>query len=110
MRYLAICGVVIGLAGCGKDKVEDRAGRGDPTKVQVEQLALRKLAMEAYPMWAQKHPTDTCPGSIEDLGADAINDAWGRPRKWLCDDKAFTAQSAGPDGEMDTADDVRSAP
>ncbi len=116
MRIVVAWIVVIGLVGCRKDDKANAGGggggAGGGAKVELEGVALRHLALEAYPMWAAKHPSEACPSSIEDLKEyverDVVNDAWGVPRKWACGDTGFVVQSAGPDGKMDTADDIKS--
>lgn len=40
------------------------------------------------------------------LNAGAVNDAWGQPFEYKVEGKKFTIRSAGPDGQMNTEDDI----
>ena len=81
-------------------------------------IAVRKYAFEAYPQWATEHPDQDCPGALAELreftSYDSDLDPWGHPYRLLCGAslpagvKRLGVQSAGPDGQLDTADDIHS--
>jgi len=114
--------VALSVAGCKDDKATGQGG-GRPAAASKDKetlalLLVKKLAFEAYPTWAMKHPESACPASFADLIADVPGieqkDPWGNEVKTFCGADlppgavGFAAQSAGPDGKHDTADDVRS--
>lgn len=83
---------------------------------KIAKLAVRKLALEAYPQWRTQNPGRGCPSAIEELieeSEDAI-DPWGNKYKLLCPPslppgaKSIAILSFGPDGKEGTDDDVRS--
>ncbi|HEX4453253.1 MAG TPA: hypothetical protein VH143_20420 [Kofleriaceae bacterium] len=88
----------------------------DPHELAV--IAVKQYAFEAYPRWAVEHPDQACPGALAELreltSFDSDLDPWGHPYRVLCGAslpagvKGLGVQSAGPDGQLDTADDVRS--
>jgi hypothetical protein len=79
-------------------------------------LLVKKLAFEAYPMWARDHADLACPAAPSDLAKyiDTLDDPWGHPLRIYCGAnlppgaRGFAAASAGPDGAFDTADDIKS--
>ncbi len=42
------------------------------------------------------------------LKEGALNDAWGQPFEYKLEGKRYTIRSAGPDGQMNTEDDITS--
>jgi hypothetical protein len=88
----------------------------DPKRVAT--LAAKVYAFEAYPQWAMQHPDKACPGALAELreftSFESDLDPWGHPYRLMCGPslppgaKGVAIQSAGPDGQLDTADDVRS--
>jgi hypothetical protein len=88
----------------------------DPQGVAV--IAAKKYAFEAYPQWAAEHPDKECPAALAELreftSFDSDLDPWGHPYRLMCGPslpptaKGVAIQSAGPDGQFDTADDIRS--
>ena len=51
------------------------------SKDDLAQLAVRKLAHEAYPHWVAQHRDQECPQRIEELAttnSDDARDPWGR--------------------------------
>jgi hypothetical protein len=79
---------------------------------------LKKLAYEAYPQWAMAHPDKACPAKLADLlewtDHKDIKDPWKHDFKMFCGAnlpktaKGIAIQSAGPDGKLDTKDDIKS--
>ncbi len=88
----------------------------DPNRVAA--LAAKTYAFEAFPQWAVQHPDKACPGALAELreftSFDSDLDPWGHPYRMMCGSslpptaKGIAIQSAGPDGQFDTADDVQS--
>ncbi len=71
-----------------------------------------KSAVQAY-----KIEKDKLPQSLEDLTvginddeplleAGSLRDAWGQEFEYKVDGKKYTIRSAGPDGQMNTEDDI----
>ena len=71
-----------------------------------------KSAVQAY-----KIEKDKLPQSLEDmtvginddeplLEAGSLRDAWGQEFEYKVDGKKYTIRSAGPDGQMNTEDDI----
>jgi hypothetical protein len=98
-------------------QIQALSGGGDDPK-RVAAHDAKKYAFEAYPQWAVEHPDKACPGALAELreftSFDSDNDPWGHPYRMMCGPslppgaKGVAIQSAGPDGQFDTADDVRS--
>ena len=117
------------LVACAKDnpvshpvdnRVEaaPRATPVDPAMVDKTRLLVKRLAFEAFPMWAMAHPDKNCPDTVADLleyvdDREAV-DAWKRPLKMFCGAtlppgvNGFGVRSVGPDGVDATADDLTS--
>jgi len=82
------------------------------TKRQSTGIQLTRYAYEAYPVWRAEHPATACPSSLDDLRPYANSDrfdAWGNKLVFRCATfpaPALWVQSAGPDGELDTSDDL----
>lgn len=94
--------LVLAALGCGSKS-------DDGSKRELAQIATRKLALEAYPMWSLRPANEgRCPtaSDLVEFGGTA-QDPWGRPYTIECRDKRVVAISAGPDGKSGTADDVR---
>ena len=103
--------MVFVLVGCSKES--------DQSKIDLAELAVKKIALEAYPQWAMRNPTKDCPSSIDELaefvnGKDQLIDPWKRPIEILCgpsappEIKGLGAMSLGPDGKKGTDDDIKS--
>jgi hypothetical protein len=81
-------------------------------------MFVKKLAFEAYPQWATEHPDKACPAKLADLleftDHKDIKDPWKHDLKMFCGAnlpkgaKGLAIQSAGPDGKLDTKDDIKS--
>lgn len=95
---------------------KDDAGQA---KVKATKVAVVQIATEAYPRWSVENPAASCPGSIDELGKylnhPDLTDMWGHKYVMLCGTEAPPAArggigvvSAGPDGKVGTADDVKS--
>jgi hypothetical protein len=92
------------------------ATHDDPRRAAA--IDAKQYAFEAYPQWAMEHPDTACPGALAELreftSFDSDLDPWGHPYRMMCGPslppgaKGVAIQSAGPDGQFDTADDVRS--
>ena len=86
--------------------------------VDEAKILVQKFAFEAYPSWSMAHPEKACPAKLTDLleymDVKTIKDPWKHDLKMFCGanlpkgSKGFAVQSAGPDGKLDTADDVKS--
>ena len=118
------------LVGCKGDKTgaakeeADNGGR----KIKITQRLTRRLAYEAYPTWSMQNPDKPCPEKVDELvtalvtlmddktGTIVNKDPWGHELKMFCgptlpaDARGLAIQSAGPDGKLDTADDIKSWP
>src|SRR6266542_5689691 len=76
----------------------------------VEVAACMKKVLRQFVAWSHDHAGAPCP----DLAALGVieNDPWGHPLQLTCSDQPANqiigAISAGPDGAIDTADDVAS--
>ncbi|HSD86483.1 MAG TPA: hypothetical protein VLB44_03175 [Kofleriaceae bacterium] len=81
------------------------------SKVDIAQLQLNKLALEAYPSWRATHAG--CPGAIDELFelADTKDgkDPWGSPIVMACNSAGILVVSAGEDLTFGTADDAEAA-
>jgi hypothetical protein len=96
--------------------VEGPTRSADPRELAT--IAVTTYAFEAYPQWTMDHPDKACPGALAELreftSFDSDLDPWGHPYRLMCGSslppsaKGVAIQSAGPDGQFDTADDVRS--
>lgn len=80
-------------------------------------LVVKQYADEAYPQWAQAHPSAACPGDIDELAEYSsyqVLDPWGHKLVAQCGAAlpagatGIAIHSLGPDGVDDTADDIRS--
>jgi hypothetical protein len=75
---------------------------------------VHRLAFQAFPRWAAQNPVKACPSSLAELSAFAAGistvDPWGKPYGLICDPdtREVGVYSPGPDGTVDTADDVNS--
>jgi hypothetical protein len=94
-----------------------RTAGADPNVDEAKMLVM-KLAFEAFPSWSQAHPGKSCPAKLADLleftDRKDTKDPWKHELKMFCGAnlpagvKGIAIQSAGPDGKLDTADDVKS--
>ena len=105
--------LVAALSACGSKAADD------PKAIDQASLLVKKLAFEAYPTWAMKHPEAACPKSAAELAESfedkSLKDPWGHEVRTFCGASlpkgargGFAAASAGPDGAFDTADDIKS--
>lgn len=90
------------------------------SKVKLAQIVVQDYANQAYARWSMDHPDKQCPDSINDLakyGADQkdVKDPWGKALVLYCGDtkpEGMTGTvgvlSHGPDGDLNTADDITS--
>jgi hypothetical protein len=88
------------------------------SETDLNKIMVKKYADEAYPQWSMLHRAKTCPDSIDELAAEEDQreavDEWGNPLTMLCGDQrppgvhGVGIVSAGEDGELGTADDVKS--
>jgi hypothetical protein len=87
----------------------------DPTS--AARATVRRY-VAAYPAWHADHPRDPCPAILFDLAkytAFDPKDPWGHDYDELCGrdlpptvTEGIAVVSAGPDGVMNTADDIHS--
>jgi hypothetical protein len=99
------------------DKMQKLQGRTLPPS-ELAKHEVQQYAFEAYPQWAVANPSKACPASIAELNEYTTRkddlDPWGHPYKLMCGPtlppgaKGVAVASAGPDGQFDTGDDVRS--
>jgi len=76
---------------------------------------VRAYVEEAFPKWRADHEDAKCPKTIDELatyfgeaaGIPVKTDPWGHDLVMTCDDKGVAVLSLGPDGQKDTADDIR---
>jgi hypothetical protein len=123
MKHGASIVIALALASCGKKDSNAQAtasggGSSGASKVKAAELLTKKLAFEAYPTWAMKNPETSCPATLAELLAQVDDtpgkDPWGNDLKMFCgptlpaEAKGLAIQSAGPDGKLDTADDIKS--
>ena len=113
---LAIGVTLTGSVGAALCKACTMFACDSGTPAQRAKLDLGDLLHEAVPMWAIEHPRQRCPASIAELApfrnSLSLNDPWGHPIHVICGTSlssgrfAVWARSAGPDGEVDTDDDI----
>jgi hypothetical protein len=85
----------------------------DPPRADTTRLAVQQLAYVAYPMWWAEHDR-TCPAALAELEGYTMARtrivAWGHRLVGRCHPSGgLYVGSPGPDGEIDTADDIWSA-
>ena len=113
---LAIGVALTGSLGAALVKTRTMTACSFGTPKQRAKMELGVLLQEAVPMWAVEHPGQRCPVSISELApfrnSRSVNDPWGHPIDVVCGTSlssgrfAVWARSAGPDGELDTDDDI----
>jgi len=85
----------------------------------LTQLRVRGYATDGLAIWKQKNPGKACPTSMADLAAAVdpeatILDEWGKELVMVCGGKlpegaeGIAIVSLGPDGQLGTADDIKS--
>jgi len=91
-----------------------------PPRAAITLRNLHRLAYEAFPLWRQAHPLDTCPRTIEELASYTNTDTrgpYGGDANYLftCDPKLMPPgvthiwmRDPGEDGIPNTADDFTS--
>jgi hypothetical protein len=111
-----VIGCLASAAGCGEDELPRR----HEVKLDLARRMVKKLAFEAYPQFALRPSNEgKCPTVAQLLEAGALHatlakDPWGRDHVIRCGAdlppaaRGVGVQSAGPDGKVDTADDVAS--
>jgi len=112
MIVIAIIGLVMGLV-----VVPALFGKLKQSEKEIAQLAVTKLANEAYPHWALANPSQQCPPDMkaltDELG-NATADPWGTPYRMLCGAnlpqgaRHVAVLSLGPDRAENTEDDIKS--
>lgn len=91
--------------------------RGE-SRTEIAAVTVKKYAFEAFPQWAAAHPDRACPERLADLdeymSGSPTKDPWGRGYRMRCGAnlpagaKGLGVVSAGEDGKLDTADDIKS--
>jgi prepilin-type N-terminal cleavage/methylation domain-containing protein len=112
---LAIIAVVMGLL-FGPQLIRSLT----EAKVKETRIIVTDFASKAYTQWSL-NSGETCPQSLEELkkytNVPETKDAWGRPLTMVCAGSGggelpegipFGVVSAGEDGQMGTADDIKS--
>ncbi|HUJ59104.1 MAG TPA: type II secretion system protein GspG [Kofleriaceae bacterium] len=117
---LGIIGLLMGVAlfflimrGVSEIRKGVREAASELDKMEQARMTVSKYAFEAYPEWATQHPDKKCPDRLDELdeyldGKGKL-DPWGHPYEMKCIDKGIEVISRGPDGEIDTPDDIRSS-
>jgi hypothetical protein len=99
----AITLALVVLVACGKPAE-------DPHAKELAKILVSKFAFEAYPQWAAAHADKECPATIGELleytNDKAARDPWGNELRFDCNHGRPTVRSAGPDGKLDTPDDI----
>jgi general secretion pathway protein G len=85
--------------GAGQDA--DTASRADAGVIQAAALSFRALHNEGCPTISKLEQEDLLDRDSRE------DDAWGNRFRVRCDDTQIVVTSAGPDGQPDTADDIR---
>jgi serine/threonine-protein kinase len=79
----------------------------DPDAALAKQM---KVALSGFVAWSHSHPGAPCP--VASALGEPVEDPWGHPLELTCTDQPANqiagAISAGPDGELGTADDIGS--
>ena len=115
MIVLAILALVMGLL------LGPRILRAfSEAKEDTQKALVKKYVYEGFLDWARKNPTKGCPSSLQEvataMGRNDSKDAWGRELLMFCGDTlppgaaadGFAVMSLGPDGQQNTADDIKS--
>jgi prepilin-type N-terminal cleavage/methylation domain-containing protein len=121
MIVLAIIALVMGFLVGPKIMRMFGESKSDTTK-----LMMKEYADEAYLGWQKSNPGKQCPAALGDLnkwtnrktaeeskdGKVDVNDAWGNPMTMQCPPPpgahGIGVTSAGPDGKLETEDDLHS--
>jgi general secretion pathway protein G len=118
MIVLAILALVIGLVLV--PKVYERLSE---SREETQRILVKKYAHEGFIEWVRKPANQAkggCPASLQEiadiLGRKDTNDNWGTPLSFYCGSNlppgaqsaGFAVQSAGPDRQMNTPDDIKS--
>lgn len=109
--------MVMVLAACNGDKAPARAD--DAERLKLVNRIVRDYAFEGYPMWSAAHAEKACPDKLEEIVAfvdrhKELDDPWGHRYNMFCGKnlpagaKGLAVTSNGPDGQPNTADDIRS--
>jgi hypothetical protein len=101
---------VMRLLGRGGEEPPDR----EPDPARLADLLVRAYADEALPKWHADHPETWCPPSLAELatyfgdaaGVPVLVDPWGNKLQFVCNKGVFVVRSLGPDGVVDTDDDI----
>jgi hypothetical protein len=82
---------------------------------EIAKLTVEKYQFEAFPSWSVAHADRICPDSLDEINVYMNNndtrDPWVTPYRFACGRNAsgsvkFYVDSAGEDGEFNTADDI----
>jgi hypothetical protein len=117
---VVICAAVIAPRLDPPDRDDDvryavAAARADglaASNLAIARATIRRYAYHGFPSWAAAHPDLACPGHLSQLdvyvGESGAEDPWGADYRYGCVGAGMWVSSAGPDGEFDTDDDLRS--
>jgi hypothetical protein len=94
---------------------ESPTGQPPMNQADLTSLLLHAYVEDAWPKWQAEHPKQKCPAKLAEVAKyfgdqpdlPVIKDPWGNDLVMKCDDKGFSVVSMGPDGKLDTADDVK---
>ncbi len=128
MPHMLMAGLaaVVVLAGCGPSAEELREQERLAEKRQKERIVRTQETIaeigQAITVWSLDH-SGKFPDELAVLtvgegdekpliegGKDALNDAWGNPIGYERRGKRFKLVSSGPDGRLDTSDDISNLP
>ena len=111
--------MVLVLAACTGNKGAEPSRDDNAAKLQLVNRLVRDYAFEAYPMWSAAHIEKACPDKLEELVTyldrhKELDDPWGHRYNMFCGQnlpagaRGLAVTSNGPDGQPNTADDIRS--
>ncbi len=88
-------------------------------QMDIARMFINQFAHEAYPRWMAANPSKACPAQMDELlkymTKQDIKDPWGGELIMFCGQNlpqgvkgGFGVASKGPDGKMNTEDDIKS--
>lgn len=89
------------------------------SKTELGKSMVQRLATESYARWTMDNPGKACPADVTEVAKYSNDkdgkDPWGHPMVFLCGENlpegvpgGVGVQSMGPDGKLDTNDDLKS--
>jgi hypothetical protein len=117
---LGIIVVVVVIAAIGIVVAGMSSSDAQNPRRDTQQAVVQKYVFEGYTQWSIHNPTQSCPNNLhevaDELGYRDTKDAWGNELMMFCGDDLpagaakdhFAVMSLGPDGTINTHDDIRS--